>query len=102
MSETKGLTNELLKEKMPDAMVDRGSALDLDTLINPGIYICQEPSVCAVPPQSLGNFWRYGVVEVMRRNVRVFQRLTCQKGCVMRTFSETEIPGAWTTVALFS
>lgn len=36
--ETKELTNELLKEKMPDAMVFRGGG-DFNTCLTPGHYI---------------------------------------------------------------
>lgn len=99
--QTKELTNFLLKEKMEDAMVIRGMVSDLDSLVKPGIYSTTPETACANPPDSLSFYWKYAAVEVFVRNSRVFQRLTCMAGCVMRTFSATETPGNWTTLATF-
>ena len=48
MSKSKGLTNDLLKSKMVDAMVTRGSftsAVDLNNVRTPGCYLLNSPDL---------------------------------------------------------
>ena len=75
MSETKKLTNAILKEKMVDAMVDRGLCLNLDALLPPGIYLTNANTTGTFPPR-MGDMVKYAVVEVMVRYTTVLQRVT--------------------------
>ena len=82
MSETKGLTNDLLKSKMPDAMVYRGTFLDIDSLFTPGIYSGGALDSSGTFPSSAGT-WKYGTLEVIKgRSPRITQRLTSDIGNV--------------------
>lgn len=55
--QTKELTNAILKEKMVDAMVDRGSVADLDSLKKPGVYVTTQITECATPPPLQKSGW---------------------------------------------
>ena len=75
MSDTKRLTNELLKSKMSDAMVDRGYAASFDSMLSPGIYYASEYfGATDFPPGA----YKWGILEVFVSGGMVIQRYTPQ------------------------
>ena len=60
MSETRKLTNDLLKEKMTDAMVTRTGVLDANLILTNGIYE-NIGSMKNMP----SNAYAYGILSVM-------------------------------------
>ena len=91
MSKTKDLTNALLKEKMTDAMVDRGYIVNIDNCKSPGIYLLNSTTISATPgPYSN---WNYGILEVFVRGTDVIQRITHRYGYAMAVRTWTD--GSW-------
>lgn len=82
---TKELTNSLLKTKMTDALVLRGSFSNIDECKTPGIYEGGGPSGTGTFP-NFGTNWTYGGLEVIpARGGRLIQRLTSETGdCAQR------------------
>ncbi|MDE6697632.1 MAG: hypothetical protein K2K25_12200 [Muribaculaceae bacterium] len=59
MSKTIKLTNAILKERMTDAMVNRGNCVDFDTCFHSGIYGVT-PATANIPP----GVAQWGVLKV--------------------------------------
>lgn len=95
---TKQLTNGLLKEKMTDAMVERGYVPSLDVFLPNGIYLTYADTTCADPPTNMGIYWKYGVVEAIVRYSVCFQRLTSDLGVAMRTVNQDGTTSAWMNI----
>lgn len=74
MAETIKLTNELLKGKMTDAMVYRGTGKCLEDCILPGYYLLDGDSTTTEPEPYPS--WKYSILEVMKRGADILQRIT--------------------------
>ena len=98
MSETKGLTNDLLKSKMVDAMVNRLVCTDLDSCRTPGYYILRtQDAVCADPPKVGG--WNYGLLEVLDRGgSNWLQRISTVGGLIVYRWGNSTSWGPWRQV----
>lgn len=83
--ETKELTNALIKSKLTDAMVLKGSFYNIDEVKTPGIYKGGGNSCSGTYP-NFGSEWGYGALEVITaRGERLIQRLTSETGdCAQR------------------
>lgn len=55
-TQTKVLTNAILKGILSDAMLDRGHLNDIDTCITPGFYYCA-PACVGLPSYLTGVFY---------------------------------------------
>lgn len=86
MSTTKGLTNALLKEKMTDAMVYRGYCSVLENATMPGYYSLDVNTTSST--QGLPSGWNISIVEVLKRESDLIQRLT-------------RIDGDWMAIRVF-
>lgn len=106
MSATKELTNDLLKEKMTDAMVYRGIVrVPLEELTRPGYY-----QISSVTPASelsyfsgAGSLPQVADIEVMTRGVAdIIQRITETSGVpnILMRVQRLGVWGPWYKVAV--
>lgn len=93
MSETKKLTNALLKEKMTDAMVDRGYCRNLDAVNQSGYY-----SVGTATPDRPGDI--YGTMQCLITSTFRSQIIYATNGCIYMRTGQTAWPSSWLKTSL--
>lgn len=93
MSLAMELNGDVLKELLPNALIYRGEAEDLDSLTQCGIYNTVARTTCANPPVTMKQ-WRYAVAEVLNRGSMTYQRLTRENQNAQRYF-DNDAWSAW-------
>lgn len=77
------LTEAILKELLPGAMLDRGTFYDIDNTFIPGVYTGGATSSTGTYPEFGTGDWKYGTLEVLAgRGGRITHRLTSERGSV--------------------
>lgn len=92
MSEGKALDNTVLKGIMTDALVDRGSCVNIDDDMPVGIYRTN-PSTKGTFPPSRGYYFHYGILIVLpMRGNSIYQMLMSEEG---EFASRVKYGGSW-------
>lgn len=94
MSETKGLTNDLLKSKMPDAMVYRGYCRDINEAYQSGFYAVGSSTTNGKPISQC-----YGVLIVLNADVYKAQIIACTQGIYSRIQDGSHPWSSWLSYA---
>lgn len=91
MAETLALNNNILKELLSDAMVYRGKCTVLEEAVTPGIYLLEGDTTTSETNPPAG--WNVSLLEVMKRNADIIQRITRIDGDYM--LIRVKRSGAW-------